>query len=242
MTKDPLENPGFKRALLTGFIALFPIVLTVLVLQICIDVIARVSKPLGALVNLLLVRVLGFEQAHENVGTFVAVILAAVFIYVLGRSLAGIFGRRFMGWADVLFSRLPVVSYIYPHAKHLSDFLFGKRKINFNRVVAIEYPRRGIYTIGFVTSEGIESLSRIKGRKYLAVFVPTSPTPFTGWTVLVEEREVLPVNMTVDEAMRFTLTCGVIAPGSTPPAELADLQSLPSGDAEGDEQERDTSP
>ena len=220
MLRDYIEKLHFRRAFLTGFVALFPIMLTVLVLLFSWNMIERASKPLGVVVNFFLIKILGFEQAPEGVGTIVAVILAVIFVYVLGRSLAGIFGRRLMVWADGLFSRMPVVSYIYPYAKQLSGFLFGERKGQFNRVVAIEYPRKGIYTIGFVTSDGIEALSRQKGRKHVAVFVATSPTPFTGWTVLVDEKDIIPVDMTVDEAVRFAVTCGVIAPGGEPSAEL----------------------
>ena len=82
--------------------------------------------------------------------------------------------------------------------------------------MAVEYPRQGAYAIGFATSDGIQSLSRRKGRKMIAVFVPTSPAPFTGWTVLVDEAEVLTLDMTVDEALRFTISCGVLVPGEMP--------------------------
>ncbi len=85
--------------------------------------------------------------------------------------------------------------------------------MRFNRVVAVEYPRRGIFSLGFITSDGIKSVSRAKGRRVVAVFIPTSPTPLTGWTVLVDETEILDVDMTVDEAVRFVVSCGVLVPG-----------------------------
>jgi len=204
-----------RRALLTGFVALFPIVLTGIVLYLCWTTIERFGKPLGVLVTNAVSWVTGTpaEELPKGLGTVAALALAVLFVYFLGWFLASVLGRRLMVWADGLLSRLPLVRYIYPHARQLSGFLFGERKLKFNRVVAIEYPRKGIYTIGFVTSDGIENLSRQDGRKMIAVFVPTSPTPFTGWTVLVNENEALPVDMTVDEALRFTVTCGVITPG-----------------------------
>ena len=228
---DELEHNKvhIRRAFITGFVALFPIVLTVFVLYLCWRTIEELSKPLGDLVRYTVSWTTGIESGKlpEGVGTLVALALAVLFVYVLGWSLAGLFGRQLMVWMETLFSKLPIVRYIYPHAKELSDFLFGRKKIRFNRVVAIEYPRKGIYTIGFATGDGIDGVSRRTGRRMIAVFVPTSPTPFTGWTVLVDENEVLPVDMTVDEAVRFIVTCGVLVPGDETIDELPSATPLP---------------
>ena len=208
--KQP-EKVHARRAMVTGFVALFPIVLTVLLLYWCWRMIQTASTPVHALMQEMAWLIGGAEAlVPKALSTLVALILAVIFVYALGWSLAYIFGKRMMGWADKVFSALPVVNYVYPHAKQLSDFLFGERKVKFSRVVAIEYPRKGLYSIGFVTSEGLEKLSRHVGKKMISVFVPTSPTPFTGWTVLVDESEVMPMSMSVDEAVRYTVTCGVI--------------------------------
>ena len=213
---SPTKKHPIRSSFLTGLIALLPIVITMFVIALVWNaVIDPLSVPLGKLIT----KILSWVTAEDTtlklpvgLGQMAALLLAVVFVYALGWSLTSIFGRRLMGWTDRFFSWLPVVRFIYPHAKQLSEFLFGARKFKFNRVVAIEYPRKGIYTIGFVTSGGIDKLSDAHGHRMLAVFVPTSPTPFTGWTVLVDEREVTPVDMTVDQAVRFAVTCGVITP------------------------------
>jgi uncharacterized membrane protein len=203
----------FRRAFITGFIALFPLLLTLFVLGILWQVISRVSTPLGRLVTWSARSLLGYTGLPQWTGTAAALVLTGLLIYLMGLIITSIFGRRLLIWFERIVARLPIVGYIYPHAKLLSDFLFGNRKVRFNRVVAIEYPRRGLYTIGFVTSNGIEAVSRAKGRQAVAVFIPTSPTPLTGWTVLVDETEIVEVDMTVDEAVRFVVSCGVIVPG-----------------------------
>jgi len=211
------EKIQFRRALITGFIALLPIGITIFILKLVWNMaITPLSAPLGGLITHIVSWTSGLDHdvIPEWTGTLAALVIVVAVVYLLGRSLTGIFGKTFMDWTDNLFSRLPVVRFIYPHAKQLSDFLFGGRKVKFNRVVAIEYPRKGIHTIGFVTSNGIEDLSARKGHRMLAVFVPTSPTPFTGWTVLVDEADVLPLDMSVDEAVRFAVSCGVIVPGA----------------------------
>jgi len=214
--KTPRKKVHFRQAFLTGFVALFPIVLTLFVLKLCWNVIMTVSGPLGDLLNYAVTAATDFKGLPAWVGKVGALILALAAVYLIGLALASIVGRRIMGWLDAVIVRLPLVNYIYPHAKQLSQFIFGGGQVRFNRVVAVEYPRKGVYSMGFVTSDGIRSLSRRKGRRLIAVFVPTSPTPFTGWTVLVEEEEVLPLDMTVDEALRFTISCGVLVPGEMP--------------------------
>jgi len=155
------------------------------------------------------------------VGTAAAFLLVVLGTYLVGLAIVNIFGPQLIRWTDALFSRLPIVRYIYPHAKQLSEFLFGARKLNFNRVVLVEYPRKGIWSLGFVTGSGIPAASRKTGTNLIAVFIPTSPTPFTGWTVLAPEAEVTPVEMTVDEAVRFIVSCGVITPGQPLAAQPA---------------------
>lgn len=217
---SPRKPVTFKHAVITGLVALFPLVVTIVLLKVCWDLLEKFSQPVRDMVNGVVTRITGYPEPSPWIGTLVSLILAVLVVYVLGVLIAGIIGRRLVAWTDHLFGRLPIVRYIYPHAKQLSDFLFGKRNVNFSRVVVVEYPRKGVYSMGFATSKGIEGVSRKLGRKMIAVFIPTSPTPFTGWTILVDESEVMYPDMSVDEAVRFAISCGVIIPGEEPPPGL----------------------
>jgi uncharacterized membrane protein len=203
----------FRRAFITGFIALFPLLLTLFVLRLLWQIIVGVSAPLGHLITWSVDHLLVNTTVPDWTGIAAAIFLTVLSIYLMGLIIASLFGRKLLIWFERIVAKLPIVGYIYPHAKLLSDFLFGTSKVRFNRVVAIEYPRRGLFSLGFVTSNGIETMNRTRGKRSLAVFVPTSPTPLTGWTVLVDETEVLEVDMTVDEAVRFIVSCGVLVPG-----------------------------
>ena len=207
-----------RRALITGFVALFPLVLTIFVLRfVWRYIVSPISVPIGRrLTDIVDFWVPGVEFPGwaDWIGIFAALVLAIVAVYVLGRFLMTFVGRRLLARMDGVFASLPVVGSIYPHAKQISGFLFGEQDMKFRRVVAVEYPRRGCYSLGFATSGGLRRVAEHTSSKLVSVFVPTSPTPLTGWTVMVPEDEVIQLTLTVDEAIRFILSCGVLLPAS----------------------------
>jgi uncharacterized membrane protein len=90
----------------------------------------------------------------------------------------------------------------------------------FSRVVAVEYPRKGIWSLGFVTGSGFEKVASVVRREFLTVFVATSPTPFTGFVITVPKKLTIDLDMTIEEAFRFIVSGGVIAPGAKQAAAL----------------------
>jgi len=235
-TPDKKHGHRTRRALLTGVVALFPLALTIVVLRIIwAFILAPISEPLGRLIKKIVIQFTPLTQTQlpewaDWAGTIAALGIAFIAVYFLGLLLATFIGRRLLRVWDRLLTRLPLISSIYPHAKQVANFLFGERKQRFNRVVAIEYPRKGVYSLGFATSTGPEDIGRHTGEEMVAVFVPTSPTPFTGWTVMVPENEVIDVDMTVDEAVRFTVSCGVIVPGEQPTEGISSSDGFLNGD------------
>jgi uncharacterized membrane protein len=109
--------------------------------------------------------------------------------------------------------RFPVIRFVYPMIRQMTDFVFSERKVHFRSVVAIEYPRKGTWTIGFLTGRGFEALEKKTTAGLVAVFVPSSPTPVTGWVVFVAEQDVIQLDITVDDALRLMISGGVILPG-----------------------------
>jgi uncharacterized membrane protein len=155
-----------------------------------------------------------FPVWADWIGIAAALLLAILGVYLLGRIVTTFVGRRLLARTDTVLASLPVIGSIYPHAKQISGFLFGDQDMQFQRVVAIEYPRRDCYSVGFATSGGLAKVRERAGSRLVSVFVPTSPTPITGWTVMVPEQDVIPLGLTVDEAVRYILSCGVLLPGS----------------------------
>jgi uncharacterized membrane protein len=159
-------------------------------------------------------------------GLFVAIVL----LYLMGRLLGSFVGRWAYARVEKLLQAVPGFKQVYPHVKQVVDLVMGDQKMAFSRVVLIEYPRKGIWTIGLVTSSSIREIAEAAGEDVLCVFVPTSPTPFTGFTMTVPAKDCIDTTMTVDEAIRFVITAGVLVPEKLqmPPASGAPQIQVPS--------------
>jgi uncharacterized membrane protein len=133
-------------------------------------------------------------------------------LYFLGKFMAAGIGGFFTDLFERLMLRLPGVSAVYSAVKQVSDFLFTRREVQFTRIVAVEYPRKGIWSIGFVTSESFAAIHEAAGEPVLAVLVPGSPMPVTGCTITVKKSECIDLNITFDQACQFIVSCGVVIP------------------------------
>ena len=229
---------NFRRSVLTGLGALLPLILTVFLLTFAWNLVSkRIAEPINDRFKQALKTDAGKRflkqqygwsesllddpealdarldrQFPSFVGLSLALLLGLLFLYLFGYFLAFIVGQRLFRLVERLLQRVPLISNVYPHARRLSRFLFSEQKHQFSRVVAIEYPRKGMYAMAFVTSEGMPQINEAVGRKMLNCFLPTSPTPFTGFVLMVPEDEVVALPITVDQAFSFTVSGGVLVP------------------------------
>ncbi len=152
-------------------------------------------------------------------------------LYFMGRIFAHGIGRWFLNAFDRFINRIPIISNVYGSVKQVTDFAFSDREIEFNRVVAIEYPRKGIWSIGFVTSQSMQDIAAAANEPVLSVLMPTSPMPMTGFTVTVKKSEAIDLNITLDQAIQFVVSCGVVVPPQQQ-SPISRLQlNLPPADA-----------
>jgi uncharacterized membrane protein len=142
-------------------------------------------------------------------------------LYLLGRFLAAGVGRIVVTTVEALINRLPLVRNVYSSVKQVTDFIFTEREIEFNRVVAVQYPRKGIWSIGFVTGESMLDISAAANEPVLAVLMPTSPMPATGFTVTVRKSETIDLDITLDQAIQFIVSCGVVVPPHQQSSEVS---------------------
>lgn len=143
---------------------------------------------------------------------FIGLLVAISLIYLAGVVLGGYIGRRIYQRVERVLTRVPVFKHVYPHVKQVVEMIFGEKQIAFSKVVLVEYPRKGIWTLGFVTSDGMRLVQATARESVYSVFIPSTPTPFTGFTITVKKAEAIELPITIDEAIRFVLTGGVLVP------------------------------
>lgn len=164
-----------------------------------------------------------------NVALSVAGFLIALSIVcVIGALLASVVGKTLWRIVEKFIMNTPFLRQVYPYVKQITDFLLTReeQKKLFSRVVAVEYPRKGIWSMGMVTGSGLKKVVDNVKKEFLTVLIPTSPTPFTGFVIMVPKEQTIELDMTIEEALRFAVSAGVIAPqsdkgaGLLPPAGL----------------------
>ena len=155
----------------------------------------------------------------DGPGSITGFIVAVVGVCILGALLASYVGKSFWRTIEKFIMNTPFLRNVFPYVKQVTDFLLTneEQKKLFSRVVAVEYPRKGIWSVGFVTGSGLEEVVNAVKREFLTVIIPTSPTPFTGFVITVQKKQTIDLDMTIEEALRFIVSGGVITPGSEQP-------------------------
>ena len=237
----PPKKHKTTRFLLTGLATLLPVVVTG---YIIFALYRFVDTNLGRWLALALATGLQHvlpDVTWTNPGIRAAGNMLAVLV-VLGVSisvgaLAGSFiGRRIIRGGESLLLKVPFIRVIYPYVKQVTDFVLSEKKVAFRSVVAVPYPREGVYSIGFVTGHGWRSIHEATGQDMVQVFIPSSPTPVTGYVIFVRREEVIELPITVDQALRFSISAGVIVPPTELLAEAA--PALEAGDDEAAEPQK----
>ncbi len=146
------------------------------------------------------------------------VVLALGILLLVGAVTSNFIGRRLLAWSDRLMNRIPVVRSIYSGVKQVSDTLFSESGNAFRTAVLVQWPRPDVWTIGFVTgAPGGDVANHLPG-DFLSVYVPTTPNPTGGYFVMLRKSDCIELRMSVDEALRYVISMGVVAP--TAPADL----------------------
>jgi uncharacterized membrane protein len=142
-----------------------------------------------------------------------ASVLGLALVVLLGFLARNFFGRKFVALLEWFVTRVPVVKSIYPHAKQLVEFFFTDSKpIEFNTVAVIEYPRHGLWSLAFVTGSGLKAVQEATGKRMVTVYVPSSPAPMTGYCMVMPAEDVIQIDVSVEDAMKFVISGGVLSP------------------------------
>ena len=146
----------------------------------------------------------------DGLGFVVAIIL----IYLAGLLLGNYLGRQVYGRIERLIAKIPGFKQVYPHVKQVVDLIFGESSTMkaFSETVLVQYPREGIWSLGFVTGSSFSDVRDASGVETVSVFIPTSPTPMTGFVINLPRSEAVKVDISIDQALRFVITAGVLTP------------------------------
>jgi len=237
----------FKSYFLRGLAVLLPTILTI---WIFVWGYSFIQDNIGIYINRGLVRltilVKGLDWGNAQVrkvwsdfwvdgwGSIAGFIVALVAVCILGAILASVVGRTIWRMVEGFIMNTPFLRRVYPYIKQITDFVLTQeeKKKMFSRVVAVEYPRKGIWSMGFVTGSGLEKVVNNVKKEFLTILIPTSPTPFTGFVIMVPKKQTIELDMTMEEALRFAVSAGVITPGGERVAA-----ALPEAGSENDKEE-----
>jgi len=186
---------GIRRSIIAGLLFVTPIVVTYLVLRLLFDAIDSILQP-------------GVEVLIGRRIPGLGIVILIMLVYLIGFFGSSILGRWFVRLIQRALLRTPIISIIYSAFKQLTESFSGDTETGFKRVVIVEYPRSGTWTIGFLT--GVTSDEN--GRSMAIVYIPTAPTPSSGWVAILPVEDVYDTDLSVQEALRLVFSGGIVSP------------------------------
>ena len=216
MSDDPASNPEadgpkarhparkFRNYMIGGLLIWIPIVVTIWVVRF-----------LSGILDQSLVLLPPSWRPEALVGQYVpgvGIVLSLLVLFLTGVLVRDLFGHRIVAGFEGLVRRIPVVGTVYGGAKTFSETVLTDKGTSFKQVLIVEFPRKGAWSVGFLTAENLEEVRLRTGEDMISVFVPTTPNPTTGFIIVVKRSEVIFLDMSVDEAFKMILTLGVVAP------------------------------
>ena len=201
---------ALRKWLVSGLLVIVPLFITLGVLNWIIGTLDQTLWLLPDAWQLWLV-----EHRVRGLG----VLFTLAILLVVGATASNFVGKRLLGWGDAAVRRIPVVRSIYSSVKQVSDTLFSESGNAFRTAVLVQWPREGVWTIAFVTGTPGGDVANYLKDDYLSVYVPTTPNPTGGYFVMLRRSDCIELRMSVDEALKYIVSMGVVAPGS--PAAVA---------------------
>ena len=209
-----------KRYLITGLLTFLPLWVTFLVFKFIFGVLANIGAPLvsGFVAVLNLWAPQTAAELNEGwITNVIALVLTLIALYLIGFFANWVIGQRLLHAFDTLLQRIPLVQTIYGGTKKLTSVLQNKPN-GLQRVVLVDFPRKGMKVVGFVTRTMVEEGT---GRDMAAVYIPTTPNPTGGYLEVVPVDELTPTDWTMDQAMAFIISGGAVAPDTLPASSAA---------------------
>jgi uncharacterized membrane protein len=208
-----------KKHFITGLLVWIPLAITVWVLNL---IVTSMDRTLLLLPEALRPRAwLGFDVPG------LGALLTLIIVFVTGLLAANIIGQRLVSIGESLLARIPVVKTIYNSVKQVSDTLFSSSGEAFRKALLVQYPHAGSWTIAFLTgTPGGDVANHLRG-EYVSVYVPTTPNPTSGFFLMMAKADVIELDMSVDEALKYVISMGVAAPSTPKRSDLTKSAAQP---------------
>ena len=193
-----------RRYLITGLLVWLPLGVTVLVVKLLVDMMDQTLLLLPA------------AYRPENLLGFnipgLGVVLSVLVVLFTGVVMAHFFGQQLLAAWESILNRIPLVRSIYASVKQLSETLLSTGGQSFRKVLLIEYPRRGLWTLAFQTGTTVGEAQAKTGEEVISVYVPTTPNPTSGFFIMVPRKDTVEMDMSVDEGLKMIISMGVVVP------------------------------
>lgn len=204
-----MKPKSIRSYLLAGLVIWLPILITMGVLHFIID-----------LLDHTLALIPKAYQPEQLIGIHIpglGVILSLLLLVGTGILAANYFGQRLMSWGESILSRIPLVRSIYNSVKQVINTILSTNSEAFRKVLLVEYPRKGLWTIGFQTGAVNAEISNKINEEMISLFIPTTPNPTSGFLVMIPKQEVIELSMSIDEALKFIISLGVMQTNTAMP-------------------------
>lgn len=215
-----------RKYLIAGLLLWLPLAITIWVLATVLGLMDGVFASLLAGL-----RVVAPQAAYSTLDKLQSIPGLSVVVMLVGLLLSGVFVTNMVGqWAvrqwDRLMSHIPIVKSIYSSVKQVSDTLFSSSGNAFREAVLVQYPRHGAWTIAFVTGKPGGEVAALLPGDHVSLYVPTTPNPTSGFFLMMPRRDVVPLAMSVDEALKYIISMGVVTPGALVPDQAVAPRNL----------------
>jgi uncharacterized membrane protein len=193
-----------RKYLIAGLLVWLPLAATVAVIKLLIDLLDKA--------------ILLFPpewQPEELFGFSIpgfGIVIGVSILILTGAFAANLFGKKLVGFWEAILGRIPLVRTIYSSVKQVLETLFTSNNESFRRVVLIEYPRKGIWSMGFQTNEALAAARDASAKDLVSVFVPTTPNPTSGFIVMLPAEDIDQLDISVEDGFKFIISMGVIVP------------------------------
>lgn len=229
---DPTAPPSpirrLRKYLLAGLLVWLPLGVTILILRFAVELMDRSLGLIPGRIRSGLV--IPFVNINVTEIPGIGFALTVVILLITGVLTTNLIGSKMVAFGESVLERIPLVRSIYSAVKNFAEIVLGPGGQSFKKVLLIQYPRKGVWSLAFQTSTHLGEIQSRTEPEVVCTFVPTTPNPTSGFIIMVPRDEVIELEMDVDEGLKMIISLGVVVPqwhGDQPPASLAERQASP---------------